>query len=139
MSISAISADAFVIEVIKNQAVWAIRDNDGFPTSTNASGETTMPFWSTESRAKRIIEGVAAYHGFQPVQLDLDTFTKRWLPGLERDLSLQSLPLPGGGCRHRRGLSPARGREKDFIGIEPVRTGRVIREDSLDRQDPALW
>jgi hypothetical protein len=85
MSISSINADAFVTEAIRSQAVWAIRDEEGFPTSTNASGETAMPFWSMESRAKKVIERVAAYRGFQPVQLDLATFVERWLPGLERD------------------------------------------------------
>jgi len=85
MSISAAHADEFATEAIEAQAVWSIRDREGFPTSTNASGETAMPFWSTESRAKRVIDGVVSYKGFQPVRLELPVFLERWLPGLERD------------------------------------------------------
>jgi hypothetical protein len=85
MSISAAHAAAFASEALAADAVWAIRDADGFPTSTNASGETAMPFWSSENRARRIIEGVDAYRGFEPVRLELEAFLERWLPGLERD------------------------------------------------------
>ena len=85
MSISAAHADAFASEALAAEAVWAIRDASGFPTSTNASGEPTMPFWSTENRARRIIESVDGYRGFEPVRLELDAFVGRWLVGLERD------------------------------------------------------
>jgi hypothetical protein len=95
MSISAAHANAFVSEVLTTDAVWAIRDASGFPTSTNASGETVMPFWSAESRARRIIDGVEAYRGFQPVRLQLGEFISRWLPGLERDNLLVGLNWSG--------------------------------------------
>jgi hypothetical protein len=85
MSMAALHADAFMSEALANRAVWAIRDYEGFPTSTNSSGQTAMPFWSTERRAQRIIEGVAAYQNFKPVRLELEVFVERWLSGLERD------------------------------------------------------
>lgn len=44
-----------------------------------------MPFWSKESRARKIIDSVPAYRNFEPVELSLDEFVGRWLPGLERD------------------------------------------------------
>ena len=44
-----------------------------------------MPFWSSLARAERIIRRVHAYHAFRPVELSLDVFIERWLPGLERD------------------------------------------------------
>ena len=44
-----------------------------------------MPFWSTESRARRVIEGVEAYRSFEPVRLELEIFTGRWLAGLQTD------------------------------------------------------
>jgi hypothetical protein len=44
-----------------------------------------MPFWSSLSRAEKVIATVAAYRGFSPVELDLALFLERWLPGLERD------------------------------------------------------
>ncbi len=85
MSISAINADAFVSEVLIGAQVWGIRDRDGFPTSTNASGETSMPFWSSEKRAMSIIKSVTAYCDFTPEPIPLATFVKRWLPGLQKD------------------------------------------------------
>lgn len=85
MSISAAQADAFVSEALEAGKVWGIRDEAGFPTSTNASGEIAMPFWSSESRAKKITDGVSAYRGFEPTPIDLAVFIERWLPGLEKD------------------------------------------------------
>ncbi|QUD90557.1 DUF2750 domain-containing protein [Phenylobacterium montanum] len=85
MSTSAINADAFVREVKTSGRVWAIRDSGGFPTSTNASGEIAMPFWSSEGRAKRVVETIDAYRNFQPVPVELSAFLDRWLPGLEND------------------------------------------------------
>jgi hypothetical protein len=85
MSLAAANAAAFVAEVSESGLVWAIRDSGGFTSSTNASGETAMPFWSKESRARKIIDGVIAYRDFEPFELPLDEFLGRWLPGLERD------------------------------------------------------
>jgi hypothetical protein len=85
MSISAINADAFVSEVLNGTQVWGIRDKDGFPTSTNASGETAMPFWSSEKRAMSIITAVPAYRDFKPEPIPLSAFIERWLPGLKKD------------------------------------------------------
>ncbi len=85
MSISAAHADAFVSEALAARKVWAIRDEAGFPTSTNPSGEIAMPFWSSESRARKITDNVSAYKGFEPTPIDLVAFIERWLPGLEKD------------------------------------------------------
>jgi len=95
MSISAVHADAFTLEAHAAKAVWAIRDAHGFPTSTNASGETAMPFWSTESRARLIVENVTAYRDFEPIRLELESFLGQWLPGLERDGLLVGLNWSG--------------------------------------------
>ncbi len=85
MSISAVHAGAFVSEALAADKVWGIRDEAGFPTSTNASGEIAMPFWSSEGRAKKITESVSAYGGFEPTPIELTAFVERWLPGLEKD------------------------------------------------------
>lgn len=85
MSISAAHADAFVSEALAAGKVWGIRDTAGFPTSTNASGEIAMPFWSSESRAKKVTDCLSAYEGFEPTSIDLAAFIERWLPGLEKD------------------------------------------------------
>ncbi|MBY5460563.1 DUF2750 domain-containing protein [Rhizobium leguminosarum] len=85
MSISAINADTFVSEVLNGRQVWGIRDRDGFPTSTNASGETAMPFWSSQKRAMSIIKTVPAYSDFTLEPISLPAFVERWLPGLQKD------------------------------------------------------
>lgn len=55
---SAAQWDAFMKETVKNRKVWTIKDEDGFPTSTNIDGKTSMPFWSLRSRAEKVIENV---------------------------------------------------------------------------------
>lgn len=95
MSISAINADAFVTEALDALKVWGIRDSAGFPTSTNASGEIAMPFWSSEARAKRVVETVNAYKDFEPVPIELTAFAEKWLPGLEKDGLLCGLNWSG--------------------------------------------
>lgn len=85
MTITAAHADAFFIEATQSGAVWAIRDEAGFPAATNSSDETVMPFWSLESRARRIIDQVSAYGGFTPHKLPLEVFADRWLKGLQKD------------------------------------------------------
>ena len=44
-----------------------------------------MPFWSLRSRAERVVSTVPAYAAFEVVEVPLDAFLTRWLPGLERD------------------------------------------------------
>jgi hypothetical protein len=51
----------------------------------NSEGVRTQPFWSSRSRVEKIIATVAAYEGFEPVEITLDAFLEKWLPGLERD------------------------------------------------------
>lgn len=85
MSISAAQADAFISEALATGQVWGIRDKDGFPTSTNSSGEIAMPFWSSESRAKKVTDNSFAYVDFHPEPIPLTAFMERWLPGLEKD------------------------------------------------------
>jgi hypothetical protein len=44
-----------------------------------------MPFWSSQRRAERIVETVPAYAGMSIVEVPVDDFRERWLPGLARD------------------------------------------------------
>jgi hypothetical protein len=44
-----------------------------------------MPFWSSLSRVEKVIANVAAFRSFSPVEIELQAFLDRWLPGLERD------------------------------------------------------
>lgn len=85
MSNAATQAAAFYREVALTGLVWTIKDSGGFPAPTTADGNRAMPFWSSELRTRRVIVGVAAYHGFDPVPIDWVTFCERWIPGLEND------------------------------------------------------
>jgi hypothetical protein len=55
-----------------------------FPHRTGDGGRA-MPFWSSLGRAEQVIQNVPAYAGFTPVELELDAFLERWIPGLTRD------------------------------------------------------
>lgn len=85
MSVAPLHTHAFFEEVLEAGFVWTIRDATGFPTSTKRSNETAMPFWSSLSRARLIIDRIPTYRSFTPHQLSLDVFVDRWLPGLEKD------------------------------------------------------
>jgi hypothetical protein len=82
---SASQAAAFYREVARHRLVWTIRDENGFPAPLNPDGGRAQPFWSSRGRAERIIATVAAYRGFTPVEIALDVFLERWVPGLARD------------------------------------------------------
>lgn len=85
MSVSAAQASAFYGEAAEHRSVWSISDAGGFPAPLNGDGQRAMPFWSLRSRAERVVSTVAAYADFEVVEVPLDQFLSRWLPGLERD------------------------------------------------------
>ncbi|AFM12401.1 DUF2750 domain-containing protein [Turneriella parva] len=84
MSQAASQAAAFYKDVTKNREIWTIRDEDGYPAPMTSSKKRSQPFWSSESRAKKIIQNVAAYHGFKTVKIEYHKFINDWLPGLDK-------------------------------------------------------
>ncbi|WP_082805343.1 DUF2750 domain-containing protein [Pseudomonas sp. BMS12] len=85
MSIAAVHTSAFYREVAKSGFVWGIRDEAGFPAPLGSDGARAMPFWSSESRALKIIQNLPAYGGFTPVAIEWSIFCERWVPGLTQD------------------------------------------------------
>jgi hypothetical protein len=85
VSTSAAQAAAFYREVLREQSVWTIRDDAGYPAPLNADGERTQPFWSLRTRAEHVVTQVPAYAGFRVEEILLDPFRERWLSGLEKD------------------------------------------------------
>ncbi len=85
MSIAAAHACAFYKEVAAARVVWGIQDAGGFPAPLAVDGKRSMPFWSSESRALKIIEAMASYEGFRPVAIPWPVFCERWVPGLATD------------------------------------------------------
>ncbi len=65
--------------------VWAIRDKEGFPTSTDDLGRMAMPFWSKRTRAIAVVAKVHDYRNFHAERLPLEAFMRNWLPGLAKD------------------------------------------------------
>lgn len=57
-----------------------------------------MPFWSLESRAARIIANAPAYREFKPFRIQLEEWTTKWLPGMEKDSLLVGLNWSGSGA-----------------------------------------
>jgi len=86
MSVAAAHADAFYGEVAEHRVVWSIRDHGGIPCPASAvEGNRAMPFWSSESRARRVIENVPAYSAFSPFSILWKEFCERWIFGLAKD------------------------------------------------------
>ncbi len=85
MSLSAAHTAAFRREVPQEGRVWTIRDARGFPAPRAGDGTRAMPFWSKQSRAQRVVTAVAAYHGFEVVEVPLRDWIDSWLPGLRGD------------------------------------------------------
>lgn len=85
MSHSAMHADSFYKEVAKNLKVWSIRDENGIPAPVGDGGKRAMPFWSSQSRAEKVIITAKAYSRFEIFELDWVVFRDRWLSGLAKD------------------------------------------------------
>jgi len=85
MSQSASQASAFYKEVAHHQKVWTIKDAGGFPAPMNSEGKRVQPFWSSLTRAEKIVQTVPAYTGFELYEIGWFEFSSRWIPGLERD------------------------------------------------------
>lgn len=85
MTVSAVHMSAFFREVLREDAVWTVRDAGGFPAPEGHHGNRSQPFWSLETRAQHIIDTVPAYAGMETVRISLADFRTRWLPGLQTD------------------------------------------------------
>ena len=85
MSLSGAHKAAFRREAAQEGRVFSIRDRGGCPAPKDADGIRAVPFWSKASRAKRVVSQVPAYRGFDVVEIDMDDWLGRWLPGMGRD------------------------------------------------------
>ncbi|MFF2486248.1 DUF2750 domain-containing protein [Microbacterium sp. NPDC058062] len=95
MSTSSVHADAFFRELGPDGSVWTIEDDEGVPAPRGTDGARAMPFWSRESRARRVIENVPAYADFRTREIPRAEFESRWLPGLSADGLLIGLNWAG--------------------------------------------
>jgi hypothetical protein len=95
MGQSAAQAAAFCTEVSRTGRLWTVRDSGGYPAPLNSQGQRSQPFWSSEARVRRIIKRGPAYAGFDPEQIDLESWRERWLPGLRQNGFLVGLNWTG--------------------------------------------
>lgn len=95
MSVSAAQAAAFYEEVLEHGQVWAVRDAGGFPAPLNGDGQRSMPFWSSRSRAEKVIANVPAYRDFEATAIPLEEWRTLWFDNLERDGILVGLNWSG--------------------------------------------
>jgi hypothetical protein len=85
VSQSASHAATFYREVARHGAVWTIRDASGFPAPIGSNGRRAQPFWSSRTRAERIVATVPDYSSFSVVEISWNDFRDRWIPGLARE------------------------------------------------------
>ena len=76
---------AFYREVAAKRVLWTVYDAGGFPAPMTSSGQRVQPFWSSRSRAARIIKTVPAYSGFEPYEISWDDFCSKWVGDLVED------------------------------------------------------
>ena len=85
MSASASQAAIFYRDVAANEVLWTVKDDDGFQAPKTSSGIRSMPFWSSESRAHRIIKTVPAYNCFKVEEVSWLEFATYWVRRLNSD------------------------------------------------------
>lgn len=95
MSLSGAHRAAFRREAPREGRVFTIRDAEGYCVTKAADGTRAIPFWSKESRARKVVGQVAAFGDFEIVPVELDDWLGRWLPDLEQDGVLAGINWAG--------------------------------------------
>ncbi len=95
MSQAASQASAFYREVAETRVLWTVEDDVGYPAPVTSSGQRAQPFWSSRSRAERIIANAPAYRVFRPAEVAWADFCARWVPDFIRDSMLVGVNWSG--------------------------------------------
>ena len=95
MSLSGAHRAAFRREAPQEGRVFTIRDTAGFCVTKAPDGTRALPFWSKESRARRVVGQVSAFQDLEIVPVELDDWLDRWLPDLEQDGVLAGINWAG--------------------------------------------
>lgn len=85
MSQASSQAHAFYKEVAQKKVVWTIKDEGGYPAPMTSEKKRAQPFWSSASRATKIVREVKVYSGFEVVSITWDVFKEKWATGLSKD------------------------------------------------------
>jgi hypothetical protein len=95
MSIASAHAAAFRREVSTDRQVWTLLEDDEYIAPHKPDGTRAMPFWSKGSRAKLVVEQVAAYHGLTIVSFALEPWLTDLLPWLAEQSVLAGINWSG--------------------------------------------
>jgi hypothetical protein len=98
LSQSASAAAAFYRDVAKLGVLWTVRDGGGFPAPKTRTGQRAQPFWSSRSRAEKIISTVPAYRGSDLVEITWEEFCRSWVSKLTKAGVLVGVNWSGPGA-----------------------------------------
>lgn len=83
----------FIARIADWQQVWTLKQPDGFVTLGDDEGNVCVPLWPHADYAKAL--AVDDWSTCVPVDIDLDSFKAKWLPGMARDNYLVAVfPTP---------------------------------------------
>lgn len=83
----------FVSRVADWQAVWGLRNEDGWVAATDDSGKPALPFWPHPDYATVCATGEWA--GTKPTPVEIHEFIEKWLPNMAAECVLVAVfPTP---------------------------------------------
>ena len=98
MGQSASQAAAFYKDVARHGRLFTVYDDGGYPAPLKSDGRRSQPFWSSESRIRRLAKACPAYAPFQIEELSWAAFKEELVPSLEKANLLVGLNWSGKGA-----------------------------------------
>jgi hypothetical protein len=73
----------FVKKVADWEDIWSLRNADGYVLARDPDGTELVPVWPHPRLAEACARG--EWENCEPVAIPLETWTARWIPGMEKD------------------------------------------------------
>ena len=73
----------FVKKVADWEEIWSLRNQDGWVLAGDPSGTEVVPVWPNQRYAQACV--AAEWQDCEPAVIDLETWMKRWIPGMTKD------------------------------------------------------
>lgn len=84
----------FIDEIIESGKIWTIESDLGVPI-TNCDTQDSMNFWASKLLAQEVINCIAVYRDYEPLEITLQDFIGQWIPNLKKDGLLIGANLKG--------------------------------------------
>jgi len=85
--------DHFISKVADWQEVWTLKSPEGFVTMGDDENHVCIPLWPHPDYAIALAKD--SWSTCQPEMIDLESFIKRWIPGMTKDNRLAAVfPTP---------------------------------------------